>query len=133
MSNPIAQFLRIEMLVREIYSSTIPIYESNSRGAIFYCDKTTCYKSRPAEENGKKNKENEKGGAFMSCQSFGIISISAPLFKRGWHFVASFLQFCFQWRKRLAKSRGFARSGALGQPGAGHGLASLSGRRFIEA
>ena len=26
------------------------------------------------------------------------------------------------------KSRGFARSGALGLPGAGHGLASLSGR-----
>ena len=83
----------------------------------------------------------------------GIVSIPAPLFKRGGHFVARFLQFCCRWRKnrlrllvdmprrgrlRVAlsgscfavtgKSRGFARSGALGQPGAGHGLASLSGR-----
>ena len=69
MSNPIAQFLRIEKLVREIYSfddATIPIYASNSRGAIFYCDKTTGYKSRPAEENGKKNKENEKFFFFMN-------------------------------------------------------------------
>ena len=71
----------------------------------------------------------------------GIISIPAPPFKRGGHFVASSLQFCCRWRKnrlrllvdtprrvrlRVAlsgscfavtgKSRGFARSGALGQP-----------------
>ena len=45
--------------------------------------------------------------------------------------VASFLQFCCRWRKNRAKSRGFARSGALGQPGgqpgAGHGLAACLG------
>ena len=28
-----------------------------------------------------------------------IISIPAPLFKRGGHFVASFLSFCCRWRK----------------------------------
>ena len=39
------------------------------------------------------------------------------------HFVASFLHCCCRWRKNRAKSRGFARSGALGLPGAGHGLA----------
>ena len=52
-----------------------------------------------------------------------IISIPAHLFKRGGHFVERFLQFCCRWRRNRAKSRGFARSGALGQPGAGHGLA----------
>ena len=58
----------------------------------------------------------------------GIISIPAPLFKRGGHFVARFLHFCCRWCKKRAARRGFARSGALGLPGAGHGLASLSGR-----
>ena len=59
------------------------------------------------------------------------------------HFVARFLHFCYQWRKKRAARGGFARRGALGLPGAGHGLASLSGRinkvpdlsgrRFIES
>ena len=48
---------------------------------------------------------------------------SRPLFKRGGHFVASFLHFCCRWRKKRAARGGFARSGALGLPGAGHGLA----------
>ena len=48
-----------------------------------------------------------------------IISILAPLFKRGGHFVASSLHFVAEG----AKSRGFTRSGALGQPGEGHDLA----------
>ena len=38
-------------------------------------------------------------------------------------FIERFLRFCCRWRKNRAKSRGFARSGALGLPGAGHGLA----------
>ena len=42
-----------------------------------------------------------------------IISISAPLFKRGEHFVARFLHFCCRWRKNRAARGGFARSGAL--------------------
>ncbi len=29
--------------------------------------------------------------------SQGIISIPAPLFKRGWHFIAAFLHFCCRW------------------------------------
>ena len=45
-----------------------------------------------------------------------------------WHFVARFLHFCCRRRKKRAAREGFARSGALGLPGAGHGLASLSGR-----
>ena len=57
----------------------------------------------------------------------GIISIPAPLFKRGWHFVASFLHFCCRWREIRAKCRGFARSRALGLPGEGHGLAACLG------
>ena len=52
----------------------------------------------------------------------------APLYKRGGHFVACFLHFCCRWRKNRAARGRFARSGALGLPGAGHGLASLSGR-----
>ena len=56
-----------------------------------------------------------------------IISIPAPLFKRGWHFVARFLHFCCRWRKNMAARRGFARSGALGLPGAEHGLAACLG------
>ena len=67
-----------------------------------------------------------------------IISILAPLFKRGGHFVASSLHFVAEGAKtelrlRVAlsgscyaetgKSRGFTRSGALGQPGEGHDLA----------
>ena len=54
----------------------------------------------------------------------GIISIPAPPFKRGGHFVASSLHFWCRWRKNWAKRRGFARSGALCLPGAGHGLLS---------
>ena len=57
----------------------------------------------------------------------GIISIPAPLFKRGWHIVARFLHFCCRWRKKRAARGGFARSGALGLPGAGHGLAACLG------
>ena len=41
----------------------------------------------------------------------------------GGHFVARFLHFCCRWRENWAKRRGFARSGALGLPSAGHGLA----------
>ena len=37
-------------------------------------------------------------GGFVTC----IISIPAPLFKRGGHFVASFLQFCCRWRENRA-------------------------------
>ena len=53
-----------------------------------------------------------------------IISIPAPLFKRGGHFVARFLHFCCRWRKKRAARGGFARSGALGldahaEPGSG--------------
>ena len=62
-------------------------------------------------------------GVTVTC----IISIPAPLFKRGWHFVASFLHFCCRWREIRAKCRGFARSRALGLPGAGHGLAACLG------
>ena len=32
---------------------------------------------------------------YVTC----IISIPAPLFKRGWHFVARFSHVCCQWRK----------------------------------
>ena len=56
----------------------------------------------------------------MSCQSFGIISIPALLFKRGGHFVARFLHFCCRWREKRTARGGFARSGALGLPRAGH-------------
>ncbi|MBR4309605.1 MAG: hypothetical protein IKT79_01130, partial [Akkermansia sp.] len=52
-----------------------------------------------------------------------ITAIPAPQFKRGWHFVERFLHFCCLWRRNRAARGGFARSGALGQPGAGHGLA----------
>ena len=47
----------------------------------------------------------------------GIISISAPLFKRGGHFVENFLHFFCRWRKNTLARGGFARSGALGLPG----------------
>ena len=57
----------------------------------------------------------------------GIISIPAPVFKRGWHFVARFLHFCCRWHKKRAARRGFARSGALGLPGAGHVVAACLG------
>jgi len=49
-----------------------------------------------------------------------IISIPVPLFKRGGHFVASFLHFVADGGKKRAARGGCARSGALGQPGAGH-------------
>ena len=37
--------------------------------------------------------------------------------------IARYQHFCCRWRKNRAARGGFARSGALGQPGAGHGLA----------
>ena len=37
-----------------------------------------------------------------------IISIPAPLFKRGWHFVARFLQFCCRWLKKRAARGGWS-------------------------
>ena len=56
------------------------------------------------------------GGLVITLSVYllrGIISIPAPLFKRGGHFVAD------GGKKRAARG-GFARSGALGLPGAGH-------------
>ena len=38
----------------------------------------------------------------------GIISIPAPLVKRGWYFVANFLQFCCRWRKKRAARGGWS-------------------------
>ena len=41
-----------------------------------------------------------------------------PDLVRKWVIVARFLHFCYRWRKKRAARGGFARSGALGLPGA---------------
>ena len=64
---------------------------------------------------------NSNSSAYMSPV---IISIPAPLFKRGGHFVARFLHFWCRWRKNRPASLGCPAAGALGLPGAGHGLLS---------
>ena len=43
-----------------------------------------------------------------------IISIPAPLFKRGGHYVARFLHFCCGWRKNRLSLRAFGRYAEIG-------------------